>query len=107
MLKNMFYKKRLVCWFLILLLLILITGCGKYDFGVIKTPDGEPVANAEIVVGDNEYFTNENGYFVLKDIEEGEYTLTVRKDGYQEKQIELEADGKSRKIGEIIIEPKN
>lgn len=106
MFNKLIFKKRLLFLFLIFLLLIIITACGKYDFGVVKTPDGEPVENAEIIVRDNKYNTNENGYFVLKDIEEGEYTLTVRKEGYKEKQIDLEADDKSREIGEIILEPE-
>ena len=90
---------------MIFVLLILVSGCGKYDFGVVQTPEGEPVENAEILVRDNEYTTNEKGYFVLKDIEEGEYTLIVRKEGFKEKTVDLEADGRSREIGEIVLEP--
>jgi len=73
------------------------------DVGILSVEGHIDIDKAVVTVKEKDGTEVETS---LKDIEEGEYTLTVRKEGYKEKQIDLEADDKSREIGEIILEPE-
>lgn len=45
--------------------------------GVLKDPDGEPLANAKVQFGTTSVVTDENGAFALLNMKQGTYTVTV------------------------------
>lgn len=53
------------------------------DYSVhVSDPEGKPVENALVVIGDASGFTNSQGVFTAN-LEKGEYTAMIQKDGYE------------------------
>lgn len=97
--------KKLYCLGLALFFLtIVLTACGKFDYGVIDDQHGEPVGEAKIVLGENETTTNEQGSFIFKNIEPGEYVLKISKEGYINKELEVDIKKASSFLGELVME---
>ena len=98
--------KKIIITFSIIALILTLSACSDYNYGMVKNTEGEPVPHAHLEINDREINTNENGYFVLKNVPPGEYTMKVDKEGYRKKSIEFEIDDKSRDRGEIVLEEK-
>ncbi len=85
--------KRFAVSFLTILLLSLFPGCRTYDYdyygsisGTVSDYDsGAPIGNAEIVLmpDSKSLQTASDGSFLFEGLEAGQYTLSVRKNGYQ------------------------
>ena len=72
---------------------VLLTSCSKDDhkvfssiYGVVRdAATGELIANANVVLSPSgeTKITGSDGQFIFNDIDPGQYTVTVQKEGYQ------------------------
>jgi hypothetical protein len=59
------------------------TFAGDYTIsGEINNKQGDPIANATVTVAGRAVLTDENGYYKIEGLIEGEYPLTITKNGY-------------------------
>ena len=77
--------KKVLILILVLSVFLILTGCGKYDYGLVKDTEGNPVADATVEIGERTLQTNENGYFSISGLTPGTYDLKIRKEGYKDK----------------------
>lgn len=74
-------------------LLLSSSGCDSYSYNIFGSIEGtvtdaesgQPLRNAVItlVPGSSSTQTGEDGRFVFSDLDEGQYTVSVQKSGYQ------------------------
>jgi iron complex outermembrane recepter protein len=58
--------------------------------GYIYNEDRVPVSHADIIITDTEYSTisNSEGFFIIRNLKEGKYLISVSSLGYKTKNIE-------------------
>lgn len=74
--------------------------------GVVKDSRGNPLAHAQVNIGDFTAFTDSEGDFIKSDLPLGQYTITVSKDGYTTKTLAQKVNIESNKaatIGEQML----
>lgn len=113
-------KKALAIVAVFLLASFLLISCGDdsaFDiYGSIsgKVTDvssGEPLIAAQVTLipGANTIQTSENGEFSFSGLNEGQYTISVQKDGYQanRKNVTVISGEKTEIIVTLAVIPKN
>lgn len=85
--------KRLVQIILFSLISLSFSGCNTYEYDfygnisgtVTDYEDNSPIEGASVLLmpGSASFQTQSDGSFSFADLEEGQYTLSVQKDGYQ------------------------
>ena len=85
--------KKSAGFILILSIILSISGCETYEYNyygsvtgiVTDTETNSPISNASVLLmpGSMACQTQIDGVFVFSDLEEGQYTISVTKDGYQ------------------------
>lgn len=86
-------KRTALLFFSIISALTLLAGCKTYDYDFYGTisgtiednVDNSPISGAQILVmpGSLSATTSEDGKFRFENLEEGQYTISVQKNGYQ------------------------
>lgn len=66
--------------------------------------NGKALTDVTITIDDNTYITNENGQFVLTDLEAGKYTIMVSKNGYISESYDVTINAKETTILNIDLE---
>ena len=82
---------KIISFVLLLTLLPLLSISGEAISGFIKTGNGAPIPSATIVLLelDQIVISNENGSFLIEDIDKGEFTLLIIAPGFIEKKISV------------------
>lgn len=85
--------KKSAILLLVLSSMLALTGCETYEYdyygsitGVVTDIENNtPISNASVLLmpGAMSFQTSSDGIFVFSDLEEGQYTISVTKDGYQ------------------------
>ncbi len=70
--------------------------------GTVHTPDGDPISDARITIGDTETRTDVDGTFEVTDLQPGEYTLTVET-GREKRTRELEITAGEERDIELTV----
>lgn len=92
--------KRLLSTLLLCILLFAISGCKTYDYDyygtisgtVLDYTDNSPIENATILMmpGSQTVQSATDGNFFYEGLEEGQYTLSVQRSGYQSERKTVE-----------------
>jgi len=98
---------KTISFILLLTLLPLLSLSGESITGFIETEKGDPIPSATIVLLelDQIVISNENGSFLIEDIDKGEYTLLTIAPGFIEKKISISVPAPSitiTMVSEII-----
>ncbi len=67
--------------------------------GEVTDDSGDPIEGATVEVGDSDTRTDEDGAYVLENVEAGEYDATVEAEGHEEAETEVEIED-----GETVTE---
>lgn len=81
------------CLLLLGAVIFLLSGCGTYNYDIFASvsgvitdaADGTPLENVlvTIIPGANSILTGADGKFNFSNLEDGQYTVSVQKSGYQ------------------------
>ena len=92
--------KRLLSTLLLCILLFAVSGCKTYDYDyygtisgtVLDYTDNSPIENATILMmpGSQTVQSGPDGNFIYDGLEEGQYTLSVQRSGYQSERKTVE-----------------
>lgn len=97
-----FIRIRIVVLFTVLMTLIFFSGCrGKNEYSyfseihgaVYDMSTGEQIPNASVVLipGSRAVRTDQSGSYIFEDLDPGQYTVTVQKEGYYADRRSVEA----------------
>lgn len=97
-----FIRTRIVVLFTVLMTLIFFSGCkGKNEYSyfseingsVYDVSSGEQLPDASVVLtpGSRAVRTDQSGSYIFEDLDPGQYTVTVQKEGYYVDRRSVEA----------------
>lgn len=106
---------------LLVSLVICILGCPKVYSqvddkvlsGTVKASSGAPVANAQVLIKDNEsgatksVVTDRDGSFVLTHLSPGRYEITATKQGFDDLHVTLAIPVEANAVVNLIMQPGN
>lgn len=92
-----------------------MAGCGSVEYDIFATicgkitgtPDNAPIdkASVTIIPGNSTILTGEDGCFSFTEIDPGQYTVSVTKDGYQANRTTINAVSGETTETVIILTP--
>ncbi|PCR90931.1 carboxypeptidase regulatory-like domain-containing protein [Natrinema ejinorense] len=71
--------------------------------GTVTDTDGEPIANATVAVGNEQTTTDDNGSYAIE-LEEGDYTLEITADGYENATANVTVEADSTETVDVSLE---
>ena len=113
-------KNKLVITIILILIVILITGCedsfisGETKFsktgsinGILKNKIGNGILGVSVKIDNKSTTTGNDGYFSIKDLETGKHILRLSHGNYIDISKEIVVEDGSKSIGEIILKKSN
>lgn len=71
--------------------------------GIVSDEDGVSVEGASITLGDKSAITNGDGQFIVTEVQPGEYTLTISKEGYNEVDQVISINDTSSVLDNLVL----
>lgn len=117
----MLFPSRIAIICLVITLFSLSSAWGQSNTGIIEgkitSSEGEPVAGANIAIKENQKGTSSdnNGKFIIQNIQSGKYTLIVSAVGYAEyeeqlsiqsgqaEKLEITLNTTTKELGEVVV----